>query len=143
MEIVSTSATFDNIHALMLKCLGDFDRLRSEDLVQKLINIGCNNSNIFQGHKTGVTQQFQEKVSPFVMRVHYFAHKTNLAVIILSNVLLVHRLELLIQSLYAFFAHSPKKFVKFQKLAKLLQTKGNKFLYNVKTCWITMLSPTK
>lgn len=56
MVIVSTSATFDNIYALMLKCLGDFDRLRLKDLVQKLINIGYDNNNIFQGHKTGVKQ---------------------------------------------------------------------------------------
>jgi hypothetical protein len=55
----------------------------------------------------------------------------------------VHQLELLIQSLYAFFAHSPKKFAKFQKLANLLQTKGNKLLCNVKTYWINMLSPMK
>ncbi len=57
METVSTFATFDNIYALTLKCLGDFDRLRSKDLVQKLINIGCNNNNIFQGHKIGVMSQ--------------------------------------------------------------------------------------
>ncbi len=38
-----------------------------------------------------------------------------------------------------FFAYSSKNFVEFQKLIDLLQTKDNKFLYNVKTHWIIML----
>lgn len=36
-----------------------------------------------------------------------------------------------------------KRHSDFIKLAKLMQTKGNKFLQNVKTRWIFMLSPTK
>jgi hypothetical protein len=31
-----------------------------------------------------------------------------------------------------------KKFAKFQKLVDLLQTKGNKFFWNVKTHWISI-----
>jgi 5-methylcytosine-specific restriction endonuclease McrBC regulatory subunit McrC len=42
-----------------------------------------------------------------------------------------------------FFAHFSKKIVEFQKLAHLLQMKGNKFLYNVKTHWISMLFSMK
>jgi hypothetical protein len=42
-----------------------------------------------------------------------------------------------------FLAHFPKKFANFQKLANLLQTKGNKFICNVKTRWINMLFPAK
>jgi hypothetical protein len=62
----------------------------------------------------GVSQQFKEKTTPFVTRVHCFAHKTNLVVITLSNVPLVHRFELLLQSLYAFFAHSLKNLLNFE-----------------------------
>jgi hypothetical protein len=86
--------------------------------------------------------QFKEKVAAFVTRVHYFAHKTNLVITILSNVLLVHQLKLLLQSLYVFF-HNLKKFAKFQKFTNLLQTKGNKLLHNMKTWWNFMLSPAK
>jgi hypothetical protein len=42
-----------------------------------------------------------------------------------------------------FFLHSPNKFLKFQKLANLINIKGNKLLRKVKTQWISMLSPTK
>ncbi len=96
VEIVSTFATSDNIYVLMLKCLGDLGGLGLEDLVQRLVNISYDNSNIFQGHRTRVTQQFNEKVTPFVMGVNCFAHKTNLTVITLLDVLLIHQLELLL-----------------------------------------------
>jgi hypothetical protein len=36
-----------------------------------------------------------------------------------------------------------KKFDKFQKLTDLLQKKGNKLFQNVKTHYVSMLSPTK
>jgi hypothetical protein len=55
----------------------------------------------------------------------------------------VHQLEGVLQSLYLFFVHSPNKFLQFQKLAYLINTKGNNLLRNVKTQWISMLSPTK
>jgi hypothetical protein len=48
-----------------------------------------------------------------------------------------------ITKLVFYFAHSPKKFLQFQKLADLINTKGNKLLQNMKTQWISMLSPTK
>lgn len=38
---------------------------------------------------------------------------------------------------------SPKKHMDFTKLVDIMETKANKFLRNVKTCWISMLSPMK
>jgi hypothetical protein len=49
----------------------------------------------------------------------------------------------MLQSLYTFFVHSPKKHLGFTELAQILQTKGNKILCNVKTRWISMLNPTR
>jgi hypothetical protein len=68
----------------------DFGGLSLEDLVGKLVNVGYNSNIVFQGHRTRAIQQFKEKVVPFVMRVHYFAHKMNLTIITLFNVLLMH-----------------------------------------------------
>jgi hypothetical protein len=45
----------------------------------------------------------------------------------------------MLQSLYAFFVHNPKKYLEFVKLIKTLALKGQKLLWNVKTCWISML----
>jgi len=58
----------------MVKCTLDFGGLGVEKLVGKLVNIGCDGSNVFQGHQIGVTTQFRNKVAPFITGVHCFAH---------------------------------------------------------------------
>ncbi len=63
-----------------------------------------------------MTHQFKEKVAPFLNGVHCFVHKTNLAVVTLWKLDLVHQLEGILQAIYAFFTHNPKKFMEFQKL---------------------------
>jgi len=75
-----------------------------------------------------MTTQFKDKIVPFITGMHCFAHQTNLAVITLSNVLLMHQLEGILQSMYVFFSHSSKKFAEFQKLTDLLNTKGDKIV---------------
>jgi hypothetical protein len=55
--------------------------------------MGCDSSFVFQGHQTSVTMEFKEVVAPFMNGVHCFAHKTNLAMITLSDVPFVHQLE--------------------------------------------------
>ncbi len=87
---MGTFATSDNIFGLMLKCLIDFGGLGFKSLVGKLVSIGCDGNSVFQGHKMGVIQQFNEKVVPFVMWVHCFSHKTNITIIILFDVPFVH-----------------------------------------------------
>jgi len=65
-------------------------------------------------------------------------HYTNLVVQILLRLPLVIRLQNLLQTLHSYFAHSPKRHLKFTKLTKLMQTKGNKILRNVKTRWMAI-----
>ncbi len=55
VEIVIMSAT-SNIFVLILKFLFEFDGLGLEELVGKLVSIGCDDRSVFQGdHKTRVT----------------------------------------------------------------------------------------
>jgi hypothetical protein len=49
----------------------------------------------------------------------------------------------MLEFLYFFFSHSPKKVLKFVTLAKILEAKGLKLLHNIKARWISMLSPLK
>jgi len=49
----------------------------------------------------------------------------------------------MLQSLYTFFSHSPNKVLEFMNLAKTLETKNLKLLWNIKTHWISMLRPLK
>ncbi len=52
-------------------------------------------------------------------------------------------IEDLLQSFYSLFSHIPKRHIEFLKFVDLMKTKGNKILWNVKTCWINMLNMTK
>jgi len=54
------------------------------------------------------------------------AHHMNLVVQILFAILLVKCIEIFLQTLHAYFAHSPKQCLKFTKLAKVMETTGNK-----------------
>ncbi len=71
------------------------------------------------------------------------AHCTNLVVQTLSTLLLVVWIENLLQCLSSCFTHSFKKHLDFTKILKFMAIKGNKIFWNVKTRWISMLSPTK
>jgi hypothetical protein len=56
---------------------------------------------------------------------------------------LVKRIESLLQTLRAYFAHSFRQHLNFTKLVEVMETKGNKIICNVKTRWISMLSLVK
>jgi hypothetical protein len=86
----------------------DFGSLGVEKLVGKLVSIGCYKSSVFQGHRTCVTTQFKDKIVPFIIIVHCFAQQTNLMIITLSNVPLVHQLEGILQIMYGFFSQFKK-----------------------------------
>jgi hypothetical protein len=61
----------------------------------------------------------------------------------LSTIPLVKWIESLLQTLHAYFAHSPMRHLEFTKLAKIMEMRGNKILCNMKTWWISMLSLVK
>ena len=61
----------------------------------------------------------------------------------LSDLEMVARIETLLAALYKYFSKSPKRHLELQKLVELLESKGRKFLQNVKTRWISMLNPLK
>jgi hypothetical protein len=113
------------------------------ELAEKLIYFGTDGEAVFQGSRNGVIQQLKEKHSPFVIGVHDFAHRTNLAVEALSNLPMVQRLESLCKSLHSYFSASPKRHLEFTKLVEVVETKGLKILNKVHTRWISLLEPLK
>ncbi len=68
------------------------------------------------------------------------AHHTNLAVQTLSNLPLVSRIEILLQCLYGYFNHIFKMHLEFTKWVGIMEIKGNKFLWNLKITWISMIN---
>jgi len=65
--------------------------------------MGCDENNIFQGAKMGVTIQMKEIVAPFMIGIHYFVYQKHLAILVLSKFCLVVELEVLLQAIYVFF----------------------------------------
>jgi hypothetical protein len=53
----------------------------------------------------------------------------------------MNRIEDLLQSLHTYFARSSKWHLEFVKLAEVLETKSLKILRQVKTRWLSMMSP--
>jgi hypothetical protein len=87
--------------------------LNVKQLGAKLISMGCKGNSVFQGAKASFTTQMKKNMAPFMMGIHCFAYQINLDVLVLSKLRLVVQLEALLQVLYGFFSHSPKKFLKY------------------------------
>jgi hypothetical protein len=56
------------------------------------------------------------------------AHQTNLVVQTFLNLPLFSRIESFLWCIYVYFNHNPKKHLEFDKLAEIMETKGNKIL---------------
>lgn len=69
------------------------------------------------------------------------AHRTNLAVDVLSDLPIVGKIEQLVEALYKYFCRSPKRNDELIRLAAVLETSGNKMLQNVSMRWISILDP--
>lgn len=98
---------------------------------------------IFQGCNTSVGRQIQVKYIPFCQSVHCFACKCTLAFKPLSQVSLIMAVELLFQSSYNYFAHSPKCSHEFTKLNEAIESQGLKLLKNIATRWVSILDLLK
>ncbi len=58
----------------MLWFLDSFVGVGVKDLGSKFISMGCDDNNVFQDAKVGVTIQMKKIVAPFMIRVHFFVH---------------------------------------------------------------------
>jgi hypothetical protein len=70
------------------------------------------------------------------------AHRCNLVMQSFFSLLVVAKIEGLLQGMYVYFSHSPKRQLGHVKLIKVLQTKGLKILHNVKHNGLVCLHPT-
>ncbi len=92
----------------------------------------------FQGFRSRVIVQIQHQYAPFVIGVHCIPHDTNP-----FNLPLNSCIKNLLQCLYGYFNHSPKKHLEFTKLVEIMEIEGNKILWNIKTRWISMINLVK
>jgi hypothetical protein len=71
------------------------------------------------------------------------AHQCNLVVQTFSSSSLVVKIEALFSSIYTYYSLYLKRHLECTKLAEMIESKGLKFLRNIKTKWISMLAPFK
>ncbi len=103
----------------------------------------ANGMTTFQGSKIGVILQLEGKYTPFMLNVHHATHRTSLVVQMLFQLTLVAKIKLMLQFVYNYYSQSPKRSLERFRLSEFKEQKVFKILCNVKTCWISMLSPTK
>jgi hypothetical protein len=96
-----------------------------------------------QGSRGGVTKLLQETIAPHMHGVHCVSHRTNLAVKELSQLPVIQKIENILHVLHKYFARSPKRHIEFTKLTEVMETKDLKILRDVKTRWLSMVSPLK
>lgn len=133
----------DNLTSLLLKALETEGGLVGDDVSSKLLCFGADGVAAFHGVHKGVTRQMQLGVAPFLIGVHCHAHRLQLAVKTLSDMLCMQSIEKVLAKTYNYFAHSPKRHHEFVKLAEVMETKGVRLLKNVKTRWVSMIEPLR
>jgi hypothetical protein len=117
-------ASLANLLSTLLEAMEAYGGLPPSEIAGKLISFGADGVSVFQGVRTRVTVQLKDSHVPFVMGIHCMSHRTNLAVQTLSQVPLVARIEDMLQSLYSFFSHSPKRNQELADLANIVETAG-------------------
>jgi hypothetical protein len=142
-KMESNGATTNNLTETLMGALSVNCGLEAANIASKLIFFGADGASTFQGSKNGVVKQIKDKHASFVVGVHCCTHKLNLCTRSLSSLTVMHAIENVLQATHSYFAHSPKKVIEFRTLAQLMETKGLKLLKNVKTRWISYISPLR
>ncbi len=141
LERVIDGGSAENITKIIVGALSKQGGLTPQQIRDRFMAFGADGASILQGKRNGVTNKLQVSHAPHMQGMHCVAHRSNLAVQCLSDLEMVSRIETLLAALHMYFSKSPKRHLELQKLADLLETKGRKILQNVKTRWISMLSP--
>jgi hypothetical protein len=68
-----------------------------------------------------VITQTREHIALYFIAMNCVPYQTNLVILVLIKLSLVVHVESILQSLYAFLTHSPKKVLEFVSLAKILK----------------------
>jgi hypothetical protein len=143
LERVIEGGSAESISNIILGALAKQGGLTPQQIKDRFMTFRADGASVLQGKKNGVTNRLQVSHAPHMQGMHCVAHRSNLAVQCLSDLEMVSRIETLLSALHRYFSKSPKRHLELQKLAGLLETKGKKILQNVKTRWISMLSPLK
>jgi hypothetical protein len=77
---VDDEATTKNLTEMITEQFFMHGGVSEEQVAEKLICFGADGATIFQGARTGIIQRLKEGYTPYMIPVHDFAHRINLAV---------------------------------------------------------------
>jgi hypothetical protein len=66
LQRLENAATSNNLNSLIVKSLVEYGGLIEMEIANKLVYLGENGVNVFQGVKVGVTTQLMTKHAPYV-----------------------------------------------------------------------------
>ena len=133
----------NNITKMILGALTNEGGLIPHHIRDRFVAFGIDGTSVLQGKRNGVTNKLQVSHAPYMQGMHCVAHRNNLAVQCLSDLEMVARIEILLGVLHKYFSRSLKRHLELPKLTELFESKGKKILQNIKTMWISMVSPLK
>lgn len=102
--------------------------MESFALAKTLLCFCTDDVSTFHASQMEVTLEIQTKYASFALGVHYMDHRCNLAFKTLFELDIMSLIEGLLNSLRAYFKHSPKIHHEFIKFVELMKTKGLKLL---------------
>ncbi|KAG2423744.1 hypothetical protein HYH02_015284 [Chlamydomonas schloesseri] len=140
LEKVVGDADALGLKLLLLDALKFVGGLEEEDLARKLVNISTDGASVMRGQHSGLAVRMAE-VAPFLLSLHCFAHRTDLAVGVLDNFRSVQSADALVHGVYNYFARSTARMRVMADLAKALRRRFRKMLKDVETRWISMSKP--
>lgn len=136
---IEMGATIENIMVIILQNSIKFEGLVEEEFIFWCVCLGRDGDSTFQGHHTSIIVQAKDNTILYFINLHCMKHKTNPITIVLSKLSAILCIETMLQALYMFFAHNPRKCLQFSKLVETLPTmlptklitKGQKLFRNI------------
>jgi hypothetical protein len=143
LECLTKGSTSDQITQTIMNVVERDGGLSTEEVRQWLLCFESDGALVLQGKKNGFVVQIQGSHAPHCQDMHCVAHRIDLAVEVLSELDMVSSIKKLLKKLHSYFSKSPKRYMELEKLSQLMVSKGGKILNNVKTRWISILSPMR
>ena len=110
IQKMKKSSTDANIYELVIKTLKEIGGMDDLMIAKRLVCVGADGASIMQGQRNGLCVKIQLLASPFMINIHYMAHRMNIAFKIVNKFPLVSKVEELVRETHAYFCRSPKRF---------------------------------
>jgi hypothetical protein len=92
--------------------------LAMQEICEGLVCFGSDSASVLQGNRHGVTIQIQGMHAPHCQGMHCVAHRTDLAVKVLSKLSMIYAIEKLLKKLHSYFSKSLKCHLELEKLSE-------------------------